>query len=65
MGAMMDILQYGYAFWDFLGSDTGKEILVGLLILEQALARVEFIRANSTFQVIGNLLKKLAPKPKA
>ena len=59
---MMDILSYGKLIWDFLGSDTGKAVIVSLFGLSEALAMIPQIQSNSVFQAIFGLLKKAAGK---
>ncbi len=62
MGAMMDVLSYAYVIWDFLGSDAGKAILAALFMLSEALGMVPQVKANSVFQGVANMLKKLSGK---
>ncbi len=49
--------------WEFLKSDSGTGILVGLLAISEALASIPAVQSNSVYQVIANLLRKLANKP--
>lgn len=51
------------AVWEFLKSDSGTGILVGLLAISEALASIPSIQSNSVYQVIANLLRKLVNKP--
>lgn len=51
------------AVWEFLKSDAGTGILVGLLAISEALASIPAVQSNSVYQVIVNLLRKLANKP--
>lgn len=51
------------AVWEFLKSDAGTGILVGLLAISEALASIPAVQSNSVYQVIANLLRKLANKP--
>lgn len=49
--------------WEFFKSDSGTGILVGLLMISEALASIPSVQSNSVYQVIANLLRKLANKP--
>jgi hypothetical protein len=49
--------------WEFLKSDSGTGILVGLLAISEALASIPAVQSNSVYQVIANVLRKLANKP--
>ena len=51
------------AVWEFLKSDAGTGIIVGLLAISEALAVIPAVQSNSVYQVIANLLRKLANKP--
>ena len=51
------------AVWEFLKSDAGTGIIVGLLAISEALASIPAVQSNSVYQVIANLLRKLANKP--
>ena len=51
------------AVWEFLKSDAGTGIIVGLLAISVALASIPAVQSNSVYQVIANLLRKLANKP--
>lgn len=51
------------AVWEFLKSDAGTGIIVGLLAISEALALIPSIQSNSVYQVLANLLRKLANKP--
>ena len=51
------------AVWEFLKSDAGTGILVGFLAISEALASIPAVQSNSVYQVIANLLRKLANKP--
>ena len=51
------------AVWEFLKSDSGTGILVGLLAISEALASIPSVQSNSVYQVITNLLRKLVNKP--
>ena len=45
----------------FLQSEAGVAVTVGLLALSEALASIPAIQANSVFQLVLGLLKKMAP----
>jgi hypothetical protein len=60
MGAMMDVIGYAYQVWDFLGSDAGKAILGSLFMLSEALGMIPQVKANSVFQALAGVLKKLS-----
>jgi hypothetical protein len=51
------------AVWDFLKSDAGTGVLVGLLAISEALASIPSVQSNSVYQIIVNLLRKLTNKP--
>lgn len=51
------------AVWEFLKSDAGTGILVGLLAISEALASIPAVQSNSVYQIITNLLRKLVNKP--
>lgn len=47
---------------DFLHNHSVEVILAALLALSEALALIPAIKANSIFEMLSNLLQKLAPK---
>jgi hypothetical protein len=49
--------------WEFLKSDSGTGILVGLLAISEALASIPAVQANSVYQMIVNLLRRVTTKP--
>lgn len=51
------------AVWEFLKSDAGTGIIVGLLAISEALASIPSVQSNSVYQVLANLLRKLVNKP--
>jgi len=49
--------------WEFLKSDSGTGILVGLLAISEALASIPAVQANSVYQMVVNLLRRVTNKP--
>jgi len=49
--------------WEFLRSDSGTGMLVGLLVMSEALASIPAVQANSVYQMIVNLLRRVTTKP--
>jgi len=49
--------------WEFLKSDSGTGIIVGLLAISEALASIPSVQANSVYQMIVNLLRRVTNKP--
>ena len=48
--------------WEFLKSDAGTGIIVGLLAISEALASIPSVQANSVYQLIVNTLRRVAGK---
>ncbi len=48
--------------WEFLKSDSGTGIIVGLLAISEALASIPAVQANSVYQLIVNLLRRVTNK---
>ena len=49
--------------WEFLKSDSGTGILVGLLAISEALASIPAVQSNSVYQMVVNLLRRITAKP--
>jgi hypothetical protein len=49
--------------WEFLRSDSGTGMLVGLLVISEALASIPSVQANSVYQMIVTLLRRVTNKP--
>ena len=45
--------------WEFLKSDSGTGIIVGLLAISEALASIPAVRANSVYQLIVSTLRRV------
>ena len=48
--------------WEFLKSDSGTGIIVGLLAISEALASIPAVQANSVYQLIVNTLRRVTNK---
>lgn len=59
---MLENIQLIWSAWDFLTSPTGAAIFAALWGLSEALASIPQIKANSVFQAVANIVKKLAGK---
>lgn len=49
--------------WEFLQSDAGTGILIGLLVISEALASIPAVQSNSVYQMIDRLLRRVTKKP--
>jgi hypothetical protein len=45
--------------WEFLKSDSGTGIIVGLLAISEALASIPAVQANSVYQLIVSTLRRV------
>jgi len=48
--------------WEFLKSDSGTGIIVGLLAISEALASIPAVQANSVYQLIVSTLRRVTNK---